>query len=204
MSRRMKWLLLLAACLPAIAQQITYSKTFPGSAPAYVEIRIDEAGNVEYREDVKDDSPLKFQLSAADRTAILALAEKLGYFTRPLESPAKVAKMGMKMFRYEKGAERHEVSFNFSEDLDARELHDWFERIAETEGDRIELERAARFDKLGVENALLRVEISWDKKRLVTPQQMLPMLDRIVKNDSYMHMARTRAANLADRIRALK
>jgi hypothetical protein len=199
----MKWLLLLIS-LPVCAQQITFSKTFPGSMPAYMEVRIDEAGNVEYREDVKDDSPLKFQLSESDRAAILALAEKLGYFNRPLESPAKVAKMGMKMFRYEKGAEHHEISFNYSEDLDAQALHDWFERIAETEADRIDLERTAKFDKIGVENSLLRLEVSWDKKRLVSPQQMLPILDRIVKNESYMHMARTRAANLADRIRALK
>jgi hypothetical protein len=199
----MKWLLLLIS-LPVCAQQITFSKTFPGSMPAYMEVRIDEAGNVEYREDVKDDSPLKFQLSESDRAAILALAEKLGYFNRPLESPAKVAKMGMKMFRYENGAEHHEISFNYSEDLDAQALHDWFERIAETEADRIDLERTAKFDKIGVENSLLRLEVSWDKKRLVSPQQMLPILDRIVKNESYMHMARTRAANLADRIRALK
>jgi hypothetical protein len=184
---------LLLLSLPACAQEISYSKTFPGSVPEYVD-----------REDVKDDSPLKFQLSAADRAAILVLAEKLGYFTRPLESPAKVAKMGLKMFRCLKDAERHEVSFNYSEDVDAQALLDWFERIAETEADRIDLERAARFDKIGVENSLLRLEVSWDKKRLVSPQQMLPMLDRIVKNESYMHMARTRAANLADRIRALK
>lgn len=199
----MRWILLLSA-LPLCAQQITFSKSFPGSVPAYMEVRIDDAGNAEYREDVKDDSPLKFQLSAADRAAILALAEKLGNFTKPLESPAKVAKMGMKTFRYEKGSENHEISFNYSEDLDAQALHDWFERIAETEADRIDLERAAKFDKIGVENSLLRLEISWDKKRLVSPQQVLPILDRIVKNESYMHMARTRAANLADRIRALK
>ncbi len=199
----MKWVLLLVVA-PLCAQSITFSKTFPGSVPAYIEIRIDQDGNTVYMEDPKDDSPLKFQMSNADRTAILALAEKLGYFTRQVESPAKVAKMGMKMFRYEKAGQQHEVQFNYSEDVDAQELADWFERIAETERDRIDLERAAKFDKLGVEDALLRLEISWDKKRLVCPQQMLPMLDRVVKNESYMHMARTRAASLAERIRALK
>ncbi len=204
MKTLLRCLPLLLVCPAAFAQQITYTKTFPGSVPAYTDIRIDEAGNVEYREDVTDDSPMKFVLSDADRRAILALTTKLGNFTRVLESPAKVAKMGLKLFRYQKDNEQHEVSFNYSEDVDACELADWFEKIAETEQDRINLERAAKFDKLGVEDALLRLEISWDKKRVITPQQMLPMLDRVIKNESYMHMARTRAAVLADKIRALK
>lgn len=199
----MKWAMLLLAA-PLCGQEIFYSKSFPGSVPPYAEIQIDESGHVEYREAPKEDNPLTFQLSETDRKAILDLAQKLDDFKRPLESPAKVAKMGMKTFRCKKGAESHEVQFNYSEDPDAKTLLDWFERMAETEQDLIELERAAKYDKLGVENALLRVEISWDKKHLVSPQQLLPMLDRIAKNESYMHMARSRAAALGDAIRALK
>lgn len=53
-------------------------------------------------------------------------------------------------------------------------------------------------------NALLLLETSWDKKRLVAPGQFLPMLDRIAKNETYMHTARLRAAAIADAIRANK
>jgi hypothetical protein len=42
------------------------------------------------------------------------------------------------------------------------------------------------------------VEVTLDKKRLVAPDQFLPLLDRIVKNDSFMHMSRERAARLAE------
>jgi hypothetical protein len=38
----------------------------------------------------------------------------------------------------------------------------------------------------------------------VAPQQLLHMLDRIAKNETYMHMDRERAASLADAIRASK
>ncbi len=46
------------------------------------------------------------------------------------------------------------------------------------------------------------MEILRDQKRLVAPEQFLPLLDRVVKNESFLHMARDRAADLADWIRA--
>lgn len=203
----MRWMLALVL-VPLFAgeqqPQLFYSKSFPGSAPPYVEIHLDRAGNCEYKEAPDDDQPLKFQLSAPDTNEIFSLVDKLGHFNRPLESPLKVAFMGTKTYRYENGAEKHEVKFNFSEDLDARQLQDWFERIAESEQRLIYLEREAKYDKLGVNNALLLLQSSFDHKRLVDPQQFLPMLDRVIKNESYMHMARERAAGLADAIRAAK
>ena len=203
----MRLLLLVALSLPlfgADTATIFYSKSFPGSVPAFVSITIDRSGAAEYREDPKDENPIRFELTASDAGEIFALCEKLDKFARPLESPAKVAKMGLKTFRFEQGAEKHEVQFNYSEDADAHLLTDWFERISESEQNLINLERAAKYDKLGVNKALLQLEASMDRKRLIAPQQMLPMLDRIAKNESYLHMARARAAGIADIIRAAK
>ena len=61
----------------------------------------------------------------------------------------------------------------------------------------IELERAARYDKLGVNQAILKLEAAWDRKRLLGLDQYLKMLDRISNNDSYLNMARERAQKLA-------
>jgi hypothetical protein len=55
-----------------------------------------------------------------------------------------------------------------------------------------------------VNQALLQFNIAMDRKRVVSPQLFLPMLDRVAKNATYLNMARTRAANLADSIRAEK
>lgn len=205
----MKWVLALAVCplIAAEAPQLFYSKSFPGSAPAYVEITVDRSGAGTYKEAADDPQPLEFHLSPAEADEMFGLAEKLGRFTRPLEAPeraVKIAFMGMKTFRFVNGSENHEVKFNFSEDPDARQLQDWFERITETEFNRINLERAARYDKLGVNDAVLLLQSSFDHKRLVAPAQLLPVLDRIVKNETYVHMARVRAAALADAIRAGK
>jgi hypothetical protein len=204
---RLVAILALAALFPAAGTlaadgpKVIYSRSFPGSNPPWFEITIDQSGAGQYKEDPKDEDPLKFQLTAAESGQVFALADKLGHFSRPLESGLKVANMGIKTFRYEADGKASEVKFNYSQDVDARALADWFEHVSDTERCLIELEKAVRFDKLGVQDAILRVEILRDQNRLVAPAQFLPMLDRVVKNESFLHMARNRAANLADSIR---
>ena len=196
-------LILLAACALQADDfpKLFYSKSFPGSVPEYSQITVDAAGHATYQEAAEDDDPVRFQLKKQECADLFNKAEKLDYFKRPLASNLKVANTGIKTFRYDDGKEKHEQKFNYSEDPDARELWDWFERIAESEWHFINLQRAVRFDKLGVDRALLLLEASKDRKRLVATDQFLPLLDRIVKNESYLHMDRVRAANLADAIR---
>ena len=148
--------------------------------------------------------PIKFHLTESDIAQIFDEAGKLDYFKRKLESPAKVARMGDKTLHYEKGSESGETTFNYTEDPDGRIITDWFERISETERHLIDLERVVKYDKLGVNEALLQLEVTYDHKRLVAPEQFLPMLDRVVKNESFIHMARERAAYLAGQIRNTK
>lgn len=201
----MKWFLslFLAAGFAHAADpsHIFYSKSFPGSAPAYVEITVDASGKVEYREAPKEEDPLVSQLAEEDNKQIWALAEKLEWFRKPLESGLKVARMGEKTFRMDNHAQKGEVKFNFTQDEDGKAILDWFEKMTESAQHRIQLEKTVRFDKLGVNKALLQLEAAWDRKRIVAPAQFLPMLDRVIKNESYLHMARERAAYLADQIR---
>jgi len=198
----MKRLLLLLACagLAAAAPRVVYSKTFPGSDPAYVKIVVEQDGSATYLEDPAD-MPEKFKLDAASAQAIFALADKLQHFSRKLESDLKVAKMGEKVYRWEDGAAATEVKYNFSTDLDAQALQDWFERITQSERVLMDLRRTARFDRLGVHEVLLRLEALWKQKKLVGPEQFLPQLDRVSKNEVYMNMARERATVLAEQFR---
>jgi len=193
-----------AGLLHAGDARLVFTKTFAGSIPPYVEISVEKDGTTIYKEAPDDRNPITVQLIQADCDAMFALADKLDHFTRPLESPLKVAFMGKKTFRYDDGAgQPHEIEFNYSADADAQALLDWFERIAETERDFIELERTVKYDKLGVQNALIQAETTRDQKRLIAPQQFLPLLDRVIKNESYLHMARERAAAFADGIRGV-
>jgi hypothetical protein len=200
----MKWSLILLFANLLFAgdgARLFYSRSFPGSVPAYFEVTLDQNGDAEYREAPDEDNPLKFHLTEADTHEVFGLAEKLDDFKRPLESPVKVAFMGAKTFRYENGDRKSEAKFNYTEDPQAKELLDWFERMGESAAHRIELERTAKYDRLGVLKALLLLESAMDRKRLVGMDQYLPMLDRIAKNESYMHTARARAAEIAEAIR---
>jgi hypothetical protein len=200
----MKWLLglLLASVVWAGDEpRLFLSKSFPGSVPPYSQITVDKDGNVEYREATDDDQPLKYRLTEGDTHEVFGLAEKLDYFKHPLESAAKVAFMGTKTFRYENGGTTSETKFNYSEDPSARLLLDWFERMVESAARRIDLERSAKYDHLGIVKSVLLLQFSIENKRVVAPEQFLPLLDRISKNEIYMHTARERAAELADAIR---
>lgn len=178
-----------------------YSKSFPGSVPAFVSIEVLSDGSTTYKEAVDDEDPVRFKVAPEEVQQIFDLADKLDHFRRPVESGLKVAKMGQKTFRYANGAEKHEVQFNFSLDENAKLLTDWFERITETQQLFFALERTVKFDKLGVNKSLLQLEAAWDRKRLIGPDRFLALLERVAKNDSYLHMARERAAALADAIR---
>jgi hypothetical protein len=200
----MKWmsLLLFAAALASAGEpRIFYSKSFPNSVPAYSQITLEANGDGEYKEAPDDELPLKFHLAEADVRAVFDLAEKLDHFKRPLETQLKVAFMGTKTFRWENGDQKGEVKFNFSEDVSAQAILDWFERMAESAQLRTDLERSAKYDRLGVDKALRTLWSALDRKRVVAPEQYLPMLDRIANNESYMHTARMKASEIAETIR---
>ena len=183
--------------------RVTFTKSFPGSVPAYVSIAVDKAGNFEYKEASDDDRPLTSTLSPADTAKLFSLTEQLGFFKSPVESGLKVANTGKKTFRYEpEGAAPSEVVFNYSIEIPAQQLLALFEKISSTEQAWAYLDRTVHFDHLGVNQALSVVEEIWLDKELVTPQQFLPLLTRITKQESIMHLARERAARLKDAFEA--
>jgi hypothetical protein len=187
--------------LAADGPRVVYTKSFPGSSPAYVSITVERDGSCAYKEAV-DEDPENFKLEPDVTTAIFDLAEKLSHFKNPLESGLKVAKMGDKTFRWENGTEKSEAKFNYSLDDNARLLHDWFERITESETLTFQLRRAIRYDRLGVNDAVLKIQAAWDRKRMVGLAQVVPLLDRVAQNEAFLHMARDRAMGLADVFRA--
>jgi len=188
---------ILALCaFAADGPRLFYSKTFPGSRPPYMEIRLDRDGRVEYREAPDEENPIVFQLRPRETRAVWELSAKLDRFRKPLESGLKVARMGDKLLRWEQGGERFEAKFNHTLDPDAQLLHDWFERMCESAILQADLERTAKYERLGVNQAILRIEAAWDRKRLVGVDQYVPLLKRVAANSAYLNMARERAEKL--------
>jgi hypothetical protein len=195
-------LLAVSAAWAADGPSVTFSKSFPGSLPAFFSITVERTGDATYNESEDPDNAEKFQLENAATSEIFELAERMDRFKKPIESGLKVANMGQKTLRFEAGGERSETKFNYSANEDAKLLTDRFERIGESLRTLLELRRAARHDRLGVNAAVLKIQSLWDNRRLVGTAQFLPLLDQVAKDEAYIHMARERAAQIADAIRA--
>ncbi len=191
--------LLCSFCAFAGEPRLIFTKSFPGSIPAYVSIGVEKTGDLEYKESPTDDQPVKAKLADSDVNALFALAEKLDFFKTPLESGLKVANTGKKTFRYEPASgPATESTFNYSLLLPAQQLLDRFEQLSSTEQAYVKLDRTVHFDKLGVNDALADIESLWLHKQLAAPAQFVPLLSRIASHESFMHMVRERAARLKD------
>ncbi len=200
----MRTLFLIALCaISASAQRIVYTKVFPGSAPAYAKITIAKDGAATYQEEAADPEPVKVQLTATETSAIFDLAAKLDFFKTKLESGLKVAKTGDKTYRWEEGSATNEVKYNYTTDVTARALQDWFEHITESQRILADLERTYKYDRLGVNEIVVRLNEAWTKNRVVAAAQFTPILDRIAKNESLLNMARERAASLSEAFKAV-
>ena len=204
-SRCSSLLVLLPRSLsPAIpTQKFSTPRVFPGQCSR---LRIGGVATrpvqAVYKEAPDDENPVDFKMSAEDTNEIFALVDKLDRFKRPLESNLKVANMGMKTFRFEDGVreERSEVQFLPRRGCQA------FCRIGSNASPKPSgCSSIWNAPPSSTGSALTRRSCrsrsAYDRKRLVGVDRFLPLLDRVAKNDSYLHMARERAASLADAFR---
>jgi hypothetical protein len=184
---------------------ITFRKIFKMSFPEFVEIKVNESGSGTFDIRQLDDDPNPQPLDAglAEAGRIFALAEKLHYFRGvDLDVHRRIANLGQKTFRYEKGDVTNEVTFNYTLDENATQLLNIFEGLARQEGDLADIQRTMRYDRLGVNDVLRQIETDYNNKLLPEPERLLPTLDQLAADEKFIDIARQRARDLATRIRA--
>ncbi|MGA8367370.1 MAG: hypothetical protein ACLQMT_03515 [Candidatus Acidiferrales bacterium] len=184
---------------------ITFRKVFKSSFPEFVEIKIDESGSgtFDIRQLADAANPQPFEAGAALVGKIFGLAAKLRDFDGiDLEVHHRLANLGEKTFRYEKGGEAHEVTFNYTLNPSASELLDIFEGLARQEQDLSDLVRTLRYDRLGVNDVLVQTDDDYTHNVLPEPQRLLGALDQAAADENIMDIARRRARELAARIRS--
>jgi hypothetical protein len=147
-------------------------------------------------------NPTPFEVNHVLVEKIFRLSHDLRDFNGvELDVHRKIANLGQKTFRYENGAEAHEVTFNYTLDNTANQLLDVFEGLGREEVDLDSLQRTMKHDRLGVNDALIRVETDYNGKLLPQPELLLPLLDQLAADEKYVDIARDRARALAARIR---
>jgi hypothetical protein len=150
----------------------------------------------------EDADPEILEVGPAVQKSIFDLAAELKNFAIPsIDIQKRIANLGQKTFRYENGSETHETSFNYTINPTATQLMQIFEGLARQQQDLTLLQRQAKFDRLGVNDALMQFETDMDHRLLPEPERLLPILDQIAADSHFVEIARTRARALAERIR---
>jgi hypothetical protein len=185
--------------------KLTFRRVFKSSTPEFIEISVrEDSDDSSYEIRQLDDDPgaAKFQVSAALRAKMFALAQQLNRFqAQDLDVHRKIANLGEKTFRWERGSESHEVKFNYTLNATAGQLLQIFEGLARQQELLMLLERRMKYDRLGINDALLQFEMELNRKLLPEPERALPTLDQIAGDARFVDIGRQRARNLAERIR---
>lgn len=197
--------LFAAVSAQAAPAKLTFRRVFRSSTPEFIEISVrDDSDSATYdiRQLSDDPSASPFQVGAPLRAKMFALATQLHDFQGlDLEVHRKIAYLGEKTFRWEQGSEVHEVQFNYTLNPAAAQLLQIFEGLARQQEHFDLLTRRLRYDRLGVNDALLDLESDLNRGLLPEPQRLAPLLDQIAADEQLVQIARERARDLSDRIR---
>jgi len=202
-------LCVLAPCVFALPSGsgavFTYRRIFKSSTPEFIEIKINQdsdTGSYEIRQLDDDPGATPFEISHALRSKIFELIAQLNSFKGlDLDVHRKIANLGEKTFRWEQGSAANEVKFNYTVNPAATQLLQICEGLARQQELVDLLQRRMKYDRLGVNDALLQLEADFSKGVLPEPQRILPVLDQIAGDSRFVEIARERARALAERIR---
>jgi hypothetical protein len=190
---------------PGAGAKLTFRRVFKSSSPEFIEISVREDSDdatYEIRQLDEDPGSSPFQVSAPLRAKMFELAAQLNHFQgQDLDVHRKIANLGEKTFRWEQGGVVHEATFNYTLNSSAAQLLQIFEGLARQQELLALLERRMKYDRLGINDALLEFESDLNRKLLPEPQRALPTLDQIAADSRFVEIGRQRARALAERIR---
>jgi hypothetical protein len=192
---------------PAVPKgaKLAYRRVFQSSTPEFIEIIVYEASDAatyEIRQLDEERGANPFEISASLRAKMFDLAAQLHHFRgQDLDVHRKIANLGEKTFRWEQGSEAHETKFNYTLNSTANQLLQIFEGLAREQEHLTLIARRMKYDRLGINDALLQFETDFNHSLLPEPRRALPVLDQIAADSRFVEIARQRARALAERIR---
>jgi hypothetical protein len=185
--------------------RLTFRRVFKSSSPEFIQIVVREDSDVaayDIRQLDEDATSSPFEVSASLRAKMFDLAAQLNHFQgQDLDVHRKIANLGEKTFRWESGSEVHETKFNYTLNSAAAQLLQIFEGLARQQEHVDLISRRMKYDRLGINDALLQFETDLNRSLLPEPKRVLPVLDQIAGDSRFVDIARQRARSLAERIR---
>jgi len=191
---------------PAVAT-VTYTFDWPSIQPHHYSIVVDSTGRAAYESLTAEGTAaqsiegepynVKFTVSEATRNRIFDLAKQLNYFNGSFDfKKHKVAFSGTKTLAFADGTRHFETTYNWSENPAIQQLTELFSGISNTEEAGQRLQQLRRFDKLGLNQELARMEDLSKRQGLVEVQSIAPILQELASDPAIMNIARERAQRL--------
>ena len=183
---------------------VSFRKIFKSSSPEFVEIKVRENGaatsDIRSLSEVPDPQP--FEVGAPLTARIFQLSGQLNHFQGlDIDTKRRIANLGEKTFRFERGSDAGEVKFNYTINAAANQLLMIFEGLTRQQDHIRTLLHRMKYDRLGVNSALLNFESDLDRKILPEPERLLPVLQQIAADSRFVDIARQRSRALIERIR---
>ncbi len=192
---------------------ITFEYVFDGAQPPHYGLAVEADGRAAYRSDDSAspqpgdaDSPpylVNFQMSGANAQKIFDLAKALNYFQGDFDFRAgKIANMGAKTLTFTDGDVRHKTTYNYSQNQSLQQLTALCQGIGNALEYRRRLERLYRYEKLGLEAELKRMEEDVKQNYVAELQVDESILRQIAGDATVMNISRRRAENILQKISA--
>jgi hypothetical protein len=202
-------LLVLLASLPTHAADngtIKFSLNFPGSDPERYSIVVQSDGSAAYEcagkiskdSDDTETYQAAFKFSDANRSRIFDLAAQAHYFSGKLDSGKRVAFTGTKKLAYKDSQHDSEATYNFSSSPAVQQLTELFQSVEATLDFGRRLEYFHRYQKLGLDDELKRMEDEAKRGDLSEIQAVKPILQSIFDDASVMNVVRARAQRVME------
>ncbi len=204
-------MLLIALSSSAVAQgpsgsaTVSFSLDFSGANPSHYEIAVAEDGHGSYSSngqlnqdsDPADPAPLPFTLSDKVRAQIFDLARRAHYFKGKVDSGnKKLANTGIKVLTYKSESENSQATFNYSPVAAVQQITAIFQNLSTTLEFGRRLSYFRKYQKLGLDDDLKRMEEMQKENNLGDIQAIAPVLNGIAEDTSVMNVSRARALQL--------
>ena len=184
--------------------RITYCHEFSGGAyeKQCVELKPDGTGQSRLKRRGGAETSGSLTLSQPGRERLLSviagtrnLADRQKY-----ETTKKVANLGRKHIALEMPAETREADFNYSDLKEVNALATFFDGLLNQQALIADIETATQYERLSIPERLDQLEGQLKLGVIGDPQGLIPLLDKIIRNDALLDYARAHAEQIKNQL----
>jgi hypothetical protein len=188
----------------AASPVVSFELSWREADPQWYSVSVSSTGAASYRsqphvqdhETAGDPFSMEFTATEETRAKIFELAKALNHFQGDFEFKGNIAKTGTKTLTYREGTKQTGTTINYSGNPQLMQEVSIFQNISNTMELGRRLAFQIRFDKLGVDAVLKRMEELDKQGVLLELQAIEPVLKQIATDRSFMNIARQRAQRL--------